>query len=446
MLTKEQNEQLTRVGPGTLMGDLLRQYWIPFYRSADLESGGQPARVRLLGEDLVVYRDPGHAPGVVREQCAHRGASLFFGRNEPGGLRCIYHGWKFDAGGRCLEMPNEPAESDFKSKVRQPAYPCVERNGIIWTYMGPTRPAPPLPQLEWNVVPASQSYLPPLRVQEVNFVQALEGEYDSSHAAILHAGLSSDFGDADRASRPAPRFYTSDTDYGVLIAARYPKPGSSADYWRIYPFMMPFHTIVNVNPTYQGPVLFSGHVWIPMDDEHSVALGFTWHPNRDLTAEERVALAAGAPDGLEGLHPTAKSFRPPCGAPYDAFWPVLNAANDWGHDYEAQRTGLRASGIPGLWPQDVAAQRGWGPIADRTQEHLGSADVGQIAMRRRLLQAAHNLRNSGSVPPGVENPGAYMLHPAQILLPNEREASWREEIEPLISGPYVDEQRPVALL
>ena len=263
MLTKEQNEQLTRVGPGTLMGDLMRQYWIPFFRSSDLAAGDQPARVRLLGEDLVVYRDSTGAVGLLQEQCSHRGASLFFGRNEPGGLRCIYHGWKFDTRGRCLEMPAEPPESDFPAKIRHPSYPCAERNGLVWTYMGNVTPRPALPNVEWNAVPASQSFLPPPRVQEVNFMQAIEGEYDSSHAAILHAGLSSDFGDAERAKRPRPKFYTNDTAYGTLIGARYPREDGLHDYWRIYPFMLPFYTIVNVNPTYQGPVLFSGHAWVP---------------------------------------------------------------------------------------------------------------------------------------------------------------------------------------
>ena len=165
----------------------------------------------------------------------------------------------------------------------------------------------------------------------------------------------------------------------------------------------------------------------------------TWHPSRDLTAGEREQLQAGAPDGLEGLHPTERTFLPPHNGPYARYWPKLNVTNDWGNDYEAQRTGLRWSGIPGLWPQDIAVQRGWGPIADRTKEHLGTADVGQIAIRRRLLQAAHDLRNDGTRPPGANEPGVFALRPAQTVLPRASEAAWADAIEPLISGPYTGE-------
>jgi phthalate 4,5-dioxygenase len=436
MLSKEENEQLTRVGPGTLMGNLIRAYWLPFYLSADLERDGQPARIRLLGEDLIAYRDSGGAVGLLAEQCPHRGASLFFGRNEETGLRCIYHGWKFDTTGRCLEMPNEPPDSGFKEKIRQLAYPCVERNGIVWTYMGSADPLPPLPALEWNVVPESQTFLAPPRVQETNFMQTIDGEYDSSHVPLLHAGIGQEIGNAVRAKRPFPKFYTQDTPYGVLIGARYRDDGGNADYWRIYPFMMPFYTVINVNPTYQGTVLFSGHAFVPMDDEHTICIGFTWHPTRDLTDRERAAMHASLPGGIEGLHPSANSFQPAHNGPYGKYWPKLNASNDWGHDYEAQRTGLRWSGIPGLWAQDAAVQRGFGPIVDRTKEHLGSADVGQIAIRRRLLRSARALAESGETPPGADDPGVFALRPVQTMLPPERETAWRNEIEPLLSEPY----------
>jgi phthalate 4,5-dioxygenase len=439
MLTKEENEYLTRVGPGTLMGNLIRHYWIPFYLSTDLECDGQPARVRLLGEDLVVYRDSTGAVGLLQEQCPHRGASLFFGRNEFSGLRCIYHGWKFDTAGRCLEMPNEPPESGFKDKIRQLAYPCTERNGVVWTYMGPAKPIPPLPDVEWNTVPATRTFLAPPRVQEVNFMQTIDGEYDSSHVPFLHAGIGKEIGNEVRARRPFPKFYTQDTDYGVLIGARYRDEGGPADYWRIYPFMMPFYTVINVNPTYQGRILFSGHAFVPIDDEHTLCFGFTWHPTRDLDDEERGAMHDALPGGVQGLHPSKDAFLPQHSGPYGKYWPKLNASNQWGYDYEAQRNGVRWSGIPGLWAQDAAVQRGYGPIVDRTKEHLGSADVGQIAIRRRLLRSGYQLRDDGAVPSATNDPGAFALRPVQTMLATDRESSWQSEIEPMLSAPYTGE-------
>src|SRR5579871_1141432 len=155
MLSHEENEFVCRVGRGTPMGALMREYWIPVLQSEDLATAdGNPLRVRLLGEDLIAFRDTSGKVGLLAHNCPHRGASLFFGRNEEAGLRCVYHGWKFDTSGACVDMPNEPAESDFKSKVRAVAYPCEERNGIVWTYLGSRATPPPLPELGWGLVPA----------------------------------------------------------------------------------------------------------------------------------------------------------------------------------------------------------------------------------------------------------------------------------------------------
>src|SRR5690349_7868046 len=152
MLSHEQNRLIVRVGPGTPMGSALRAYWLPAVLSDELETEGAPLRVRLLGEDLIAFRDTSGQVGLVAHNCPHRGASLFFGRNEEGGLRCVYHGWKFSSDGACVDMPNEPTESDFKQKVKAVAYPCKERGGIVWTYMGPRQEPPPLPDLEANML------------------------------------------------------------------------------------------------------------------------------------------------------------------------------------------------------------------------------------------------------------------------------------------------------
>ena len=153
MLSREDNERLVRVGKGTPLGDLFRLYWIPFLPSADLVDDGQPQRIRLLGEDLVAFRDSEGRVGLVDQACPHRGAPLIFGRNEDCGLRCVYHGWKFDVTGAVTDMPAEPARSRLKERLRIKAYPCKERNGMIWAYMGPDQAdLPPLPNVEWNLV------------------------------------------------------------------------------------------------------------------------------------------------------------------------------------------------------------------------------------------------------------------------------------------------------
>src|SRR5919108_5691516 len=160
MLSREDNEVLCRVGPGTPMGHLMRQYWIPAALSSELpEREGAPLRIRLLGENLIAFRTTSGAVGLIQNHCPHRGTSLFYGRNEDEGLRCVYHGWKFDVTGRCVEMPSEPLETDFKHKVRATAYPCVERGGLVWAYLGPSELRPEPPEMEWAVVPDSHRHV-----------------------------------------------------------------------------------------------------------------------------------------------------------------------------------------------------------------------------------------------------------------------------------------------
>ena len=185
MLTADENAQLTRVGPGTLMGDLMRQYWIPVVLSSELPAGGRVKRVRILGEDLVAFRAPSGRVGLLGEFCSHRRASLYFGRNEEPGLRCVYHGWQYEPGGRCIDMPNERPESSFQDKVTHPAYPCAERGGVVWAYMGPASPPPGLPDLEWTEVPEDQRFVSKFW-QDCNYLQALEGGVDPAHISFLH--------------------------------------------------------------------------------------------------------------------------------------------------------------------------------------------------------------------------------------------------------------------
>src|ERR671930_96566 len=238
MLSNAENEILTRVGPGTPMGNFLREYWLPAMNCP-------PVRIRLLCENLIAFRATSGKVGVVQNACPHRGASLFFGRNEEEGLRCVYHGWKFDVTGQCTDMPNEPPESNFKDKIRHTAYPTRELNGILWAYMGPRHEPPPLPELEWTLVPESHRVLRPF-VRECNWMQALEGDIDSAHSSFLHSVLNPDLigdqGTGLKHTDRAPRFCLMDTDYGVKIGVeRTADAGHS--YWRITQFLMPIFTM-----------------------------------------------------------------------------------------------------------------------------------------------------------------------------------------------------------
>jgi phthalate 4,5-dioxygenase len=414
-LRAQDNELLTRVGPGSAMGALLRSYWIPVVQSSELEAGGRVKRVMLLGERLVAYRARSGAAGLAGEFCPHRLASLYFGRVEDDGIRCVYHGWKFALDGACLEMPSQPAEKQFCASIRHKAYPCAERGGVVWAYMGSESPAPPLPELEWTLLPSANVFVSK-RVQECNWFQALEGGIDSSHIGFLHAPLSADDADTvrelDRASfgvgaavqtgDRAPHFDVVDTDYGVLIGARRTWP-DGRHYWRVSQFLMPFYTMP---PTDMEAKIVQSHIWVPMDDTHVVNWMVTWHPERALTREELAPHVEG-----KGSH--VVDYAPPTSEPYGDIRTADNRANDYGMDWEAHRTRMFC-GIPGFGVQDQAIQESQGAIVDRTQEHLGPSDAGILRVRRRLLDAARALRDGKARP--REDPASFRVRSAAVVL------------------------------
>src|SRR3984893_4474558 len=187
MLSVAENLLLTRVWPVTPMGDLLRRFWQPFALASELPGPDcDPVSVRVLGEDLVAFRDSSGKVGLVANNCPHRGASLFFGRKEDSGLRCVYHGWKFDVDGTCIDMPNEPAESDFRTKVKAVAYPSAEWGGFVWIYMGPSDRQPALPNYHWCTLPDASKSQVRKWMQESNYSQGVEGDLDSAHVSFLH--------------------------------------------------------------------------------------------------------------------------------------------------------------------------------------------------------------------------------------------------------------------
>jgi len=426
-LTREQQEVLVRVGPGTAMGELMRRYWIPVLLDWEVaEPDGPPVRVRVLGEDLIAFRDTAGNVGLIDQFCAHRGVSLFFGRNEEGGIRCPYHGWKYDAGGRCVDMPTEPKESSFKDKVQLVSYPCIELGGLVWAYLGPDEFRPPAPSYDWLNVPESHRFWTK-REQESNWLQALEGAIDSSHVGVLHRF---DL-DRDRLHQDAdgpkyikadtrPKFFTSETPFGVAIGARR-NADDARYYWRMTPFVMPFHQMV---PPYGGNPT-GGHAFVPIDDEHCFSYSYYWHPTIPISDELRASMEGGS-----GIH----SVNIP-----GTFRPAANKSNDYLIDRRAQKEGRSFSGVLGIAAQDAACQESMGPIQDRTREWLGTSDAGIIAARHRLLQAAIALRDEGIAPPALQ-PAEQRARSASVLLPKDvpfdegvRRAMLAEAGAPLVS-------------
>ncbi len=414
MISREDNETLVRVGPDTPMGALFRLYWIPFFLSKDLEADGQPKRVKLLNEDLVVFRDTRNRVGLIANACAHRGAPMMFGRNEDCGIRCIYHGWKYDVTGAVTDMPAEPLHSRLQSRVRIKAYPCQERNGVVWTYMGPvTESLPPLPNMEWNLVPEANVHIS-LRVQECNWLQALEGEIDSAHAPILHGRIDAKGAISDWVAKRdlRPTFECARQDFGLSIAARR-RLEEQTLYWRVNQFVMPFFTLVP--PQSKFPEL-SGHAWVPMDDENTLCLMFSYHPSEPLPDRSRELFIDGH-NGRETGHASRNAYAPKSATtPYADYWTRFNLDTGFAFDFESQRT-TWFSGLPGLWVQDAACQTGLAPIYDRTQEHLCTSDTGIVMTRRILLDSAAAYRDHGTRPKGVDEPDTFMVRAVSVKLP-----------------------------
>ncbi|MEZ5727382.1 MAG: Rieske 2Fe-2S domain-containing protein [Burkholderiaceae bacterium] len=413
MLSHQDNERLVRVGPGTPMGTLMRAYWIPFLPSADLERDGTPVRVRLLGEDLVAFRDTQGRVGLVDHACPHRAAPMVFGRNEEGGLRCVYHGWKFAYDGSILDTPAEPEGSLLRKHLKIPSYPCVERMGVVWTWMGPAdREPPPLPDFEWNMVPAENRVLT-FRIQECNWLQALEGEIDSAHAPVLHGRIDGQ-GEINgwiAARNLRPSFHCLTQPFGLSIASRRELDEHSA-YWRVNQFLMPFFTLVPPQAKYSE---LSGHAWVPIDDENTLAIMFSYHPSQPMYPRSREVMENGHA-GRETGHASVNAFEPDNPMqPFAKYRTRFRRDNGYRFDPELQRTAF-FSGLPGLWVQDAACQSGVDRIVDRTKEHLGVTDTGIQKTRRLLLDHLKTLEASGALPAGVDDAQTTMVRAVSITL------------------------------
>ena len=400
MLSREDNDLLTRTGPGTPMGGLMRLHWFPFMVARELEPGAPPKRVSLLGERLVAFRKGDGAVGLFAEFCPHRLTSLYFGRNDGDGLRCAYHGWKFDIDGACLETPSEPADSPLKRKVCAAAYPCVERGGLIWTHMGPNAREAALPELDWMQPPDDHRWCSRW-LQDCNYAQAVEGEVDEFHVSFLHMNLtpaSSDalaLGGAYLRQDRAPHYVVHETDYGLACGSRRTVEGGRT-LWRINLFMLPFFTLICPS---DDPHLRIGRAWVPADDEHCWVICVSWRSDRPASPREIEAWRNGETQHRRVIPGTTT--------------PLERADNDYLIDRDAQRT-ASFSGIHGVRAQDAMAVESCGPIVDRTREHLGASDRAVIALRRRLLCAARDAA-AGRAPPTARGGPVYAARPHQAL-------------------------------
>ena len=383
MLNAEESALLTRVGPGTATGDFMRQYWIPAAKSEELVADGPPVRLVLLGEKLITWRDSSGRVGVMDHRCPHRCASLYYGRNEAGGLRCVYHGWKYDVAGNCLDQPNLPPHQVFADKVRAKSYPARERNGIVWTYMGPRKEPPPLPAIEASLIPGAQiTFIQ----RECNWLQAIEGEIDTSHFGFLHAGHL----DPRKMSPDDPYYYTvysrtpeyhfAETKWGTMYAA-YRDADAEHVHYRCAQYLFPFWTEIP-----QGD--FEHHInaraWVPMDDTHTMFV-----------------MLAGIPFERPELLPNTTQW-------YGRYRMAANRDNDHLIDRAAQQKMASYTGIASVHGQDQMITESMGEIVDHTFETLAPSDLMIAQTRRRILHAVRAWAENGITPPGIDDPRIFL--------------------------------------
>ncbi|HKT17285.1 MAG TPA: Rieske 2Fe-2S domain-containing protein, partial [Stellaceae bacterium] len=376
MLSHADNQRLVRVGQGTPAGALFRRYWQPACLSIELpEPDGAPVRIRLLGEDLIAFRDSNGKVGLVEAYCPHRRAPLFFGRNEECGLRCVYHGWKFDVEGNCVDLPSEPEGSPMKAGIKLAAYPTYERAGVVWAYLGPKETMPQPPDYEWMRAPATHRYISKT-YEACNYLQALEGGLDTAHSSYLH-NLKLGNTSLPRLRDRAPRLEVQRTDYGYYYVSTR-QLGEDGSYVRLYHYVMPHQQmrggINGVLGRNDVPKL-DGHLWVPIDDEQTYVYNWCYSADPAVSISEEIAEAderhfgRGKDDLIPG---TFKLKR--------------NPSNDYLIDRAVQKT-KTFTGIDGVNTQDFAIQEGMGPIVDRSQEYLGSTDRAIVTLRRMLLEA-----------------------------------------------------------
>ena len=415
-------ETLVRTDAGTPVGKLLRRYWVPCLLSSEIEKPASPqVRVQIMGERLLAFRDSEGRVGLISEFCSHRGASLYFGRNEEGGIRCSYHGLKFDVSGKCIDVPQAPQVCERMSIT---GYPCVERAGIVWAYMGPPEKQPEPPGVEWANLPDRHVFVSK-RLQECNYLQAMEGGIDTSHVSFVHR-FEVD-GDPFHQGTKANEYIKKDGnvtfeierhDGGLTLFGRR-KGEPDSYYWRVTQWIFPWYNLI---PPF-GDHALGGHVWVPIDDHNCWAWSINFRPDRPLSPTERSHLAEG-----KGIH---CEYEPGTDVPGGSFRPKANKDNDYLMDRVAQREKRNFSGVFGFSAQDASLQESMGRIQNHANEKLLPSDRAIVMARRMLHEAALKLEE-GIDPPALRS-RAQRVRAAGVLLPHGQEPqSWAKEH--LVSG------------
>lgn len=440
MLSHEDNDLLCRVGPGTPMGSLMREYWIPALPSSEFpEPDAPPKRMRLLGHNFIMFRDTQGRMGALDEACPHRGASLYFGRNEECGLRCGYHGWKFDIHGNCVDLPTEEGvrQQNLRANIKARAYPCREAGRMVWVYMGERKDPPPFPQFEVNTLPLDQVEEPCVMMEEANWLQNLEGDLDSIHLDWLHSRLAEDSappsvglpGFWSPGGKKPPRLEVVKANYGAYYTAA--RKMSNGDEWhRINHFIFPFHTMIS----HDDKVAL--RTFVPIDDEHAMIVWTQANPNRALS-EEEITQASRMFEPVGG-------FIERTNDPRTYFMTKANKRNDYGRDMQMQRDQMYV-GVPfvanlqdRMMTELMCNDKGEF-IYDRTKEHLGSSDAMVVAVRQQLLQAVKRHRDTGETPDNLTDVRLHRLRAATLSLGPD--ADWKALSE---AARDADSGQPVA--
>ena len=434
MLTAAENETLTQTGSESPMGAVFRRYWTPALLARELpEPNSGPLRLKLLGEDFIAFRDSDGEFGIVDARCPHRGANLFFGRNEECGLRCVYHGWKFDVHGHCVDIPNASPEvaSRLKPDAGIRALQVREWGDVIWAFLGDGE-APELPQFEFAKVPPSHRFVSK-KFQQCNWAQACEGGLDTAHFSYLHAGINDGkkvglhqvgksreeiAGQNEPTHRARfrwliedgdPRFTVLDHAAGALLCAARTADNDEV-YYRMTQFLMPNHSLAPGNFPEDNNL---GNTWVPIDDTSCWIFCYCWNPDRPLREDECRQLASGS-----GIFAEVD----------DCYVPLRQRENDYLIDRDAQRT-ESYTGIRGISEQDAAIADSQGLIADRTNEMLVQTDLGVVRFRQTMFDAAASVA-SGSEPLGADRPDAYFVRSGDAV------ASSKSKLEDVVSARF----------
>lgn len=413
-MMQDMMKTLVRTGPGTPTGALLRRYWVPILLSSEIaEPDGPQVRVQILSEKLLAFRDSEGRPGLISEFCSHRGVSLYFGRNEDNGIRCAYHGLKFDIHGRCVDVPQAPQVCERMSIT---GYPCLERAGMLWAYMGPPDKQPTPPGVEWANLPESHVFASK-RLQECNYLQAMEGGIDTSHVSFVHrfevdndpfhqGTKANDYIKAD-----GNVTFEIERNAGGLTLFGRRKGEPDSYYWRVTQWLFPWYNLI---PPF-GDHALGGHVWVPIDDESCWAWSINFRPHAPLSAQEREHLAQG-----KGIH---CEYEDGAAVPGGTFRPKQNKDNDYLIDRVAQKEKRAFSGVFGFSAQDASLQESMGAIQNHEIEKLLPSDRAIVMARRMLHESVVGLQH-GIEPPALDS-DAQRVRAAGVLLPHaEKPQDW----------------------